>query len=189
MAKKLSPLSATDRGLVACFVAFAITSWLFEPYLVLRLDLRAFPALSDLRPAARLAAGEPHLLAYEAAGALWRWYSLHDPVFFDCPAWLEIMCAIDWVGFGSFYLYAIWAVLRRDERFRTPAIVYSACMIYSCVVYFAWELVASHPSTSMLVVFLVNGPYAVMPVVLLHRCTRGDGPLWPQQRAGKRKGA
>jgi hypothetical protein len=174
--KKTPPLSGVDRFLVGHFVAFAITSWLFEPYLVLGWDLRAFPPLGELPGLATQVA--PHTLAYTAAGSLWRWYAEHDPVFFDCPAWLLLMCAWDWFVHGTFYLWALYAWWHRLESARLWSIIVSSELLYSCIIYFAWEVMAAPHGTSMLVVFGVNLPYAIMPAVLLWRATR-PGPFFP----------
>lgn len=148
-----------DLILVACFALFAFTSLVMEMYIVFGVDLRT---------------------ATDPFGRAWRLYCQWDPLFLDTPMWLRIMCAIDGFVFGPFYLVLIAAFVREREWIRIPALIYVSAIVYSTLVYFAYEFIAEAGRANLAMVVLVNVPYTIVPLLLGGRVARG--PVFSEPR-------
>lgn len=134
-----------DLFLILWFSVFAFTSLVMEMYIVFDVDLRT---------------------ATDPLGRAWRLYCQWDPLFFDTPAWLRIMCAIDAFVFGPFYLLLIGALWRDRAWIRLPALLYVAAIVYSTVVYFGYEFVVERERANLAMVVLINVPYTIVPLLL-----------------------
>lgn len=142
-----------DCALVACFALFAFTSLVMEPYFV----------FGDIvHPRDLLARG-------------WHWYAQFDPAFFDRPRYLRIACAIDLFVFGPFYLISIYAFWRAENWIRIPFLIFAGAVFYSTVLYFLYEIVGESGRANMIVVFVVNIPYAIIPLLGAYRLRRALG--------------
>ena len=155
-----------DVFLIVWFCVFAVTSLIYEQYIVFGVDLAA---------------------TTDVFGRSWYWYaSSFDPVFLDTPLWLRIMCGIDAFVFGPFYLVLIYALARGRNWIRVPALLYGAAIVYSTVVYFGWEFLdpGNRADAHLLGVFVVNIPYTVVPLLLMWRMRRRDPFPEPAERIG-----
>jgi len=153
-----------DAFLVFWFGLFAISSFLFEPYIALGIDLAS---------------------ATGPVGRTWHWYAASfDPVFLDTPLWLRIMCGIDWIVFGACYPVFIYAFARQRNWVRVPALLYGAAIVYSTAVYFGWEFTSAEnrAQANLWGVFVVNIPYTLVPLLLLWRVRRPE-PFGPAASA------
>jgi hypothetical protein len=140
-----------DAFLVAWFGVFALSSLVYEQYIVFGIDLSA---------------------TTDIFGRSWYWYARSfDPVFLDPPLWLRIMCTIDAYVFGACYPIFIYAFVRGRNWVRVPALLYGAAIVYSTAVYFGWEFLdeTNRANANLLAVFVVNIPYTVVPLLLLWR--------------------
>jgi hypothetical protein len=140
-----------DVFLVFWFCLFAISSLVYEQYVIFGVDLSK---------------------ATDVFGRSWYWYaSSIDPVFLDTPLWLRIMCAIDGYVFGPFDLVLIFALVRGRNWIRIPALLYAAAIVYSTAVYFGWELLdaPNRAEANLLGILLVNIPYTIIPLLLMWR--------------------
>lgn len=164
-----------DAFLVFWFALFAVSSLVFEPFIVFDVDLAS---------------------TTDVVGRTWYWYaSSFDPVFLETPVWLRIMCGIDAFLFGPFYLVLIHALVRARNWIRTPALLYGAAVVYSTAVYFGYEVLdpGNRAQANLPMVFLVNLPFTVVPLLLLWRmrCTRpfaarpASDSLPPSKRAAE----
>jgi hypothetical protein len=151
-----------DVFLVFWFCLFAISSLVYEQYIVFNVDLSS---------------------TTDVFGRSWYWYaSSFDPVFLDTPLWLRIMCAIDGYVFGPFYLVLIYAFVRGRNWVRLPALLYGSAIIYSTAVYFGWEFLdaANRAEANLVAVFVVNIPYTLIPLLLIWRM-RSPEPFGSQE--------
>lgn len=145
-----------DAFLVFWFCLFALSSLVLEQFIVFDVDLSA---------------------TTDIFGRSWYWYaSSFDPIFLDTPLWLRIMCTIDAYVFGPFYLVLIYALVREHGWIRIPALVYGGAIVYSTIVYFGYEFLdqANREAANLLVVFLVNIPFTIIPLLLIWRMRRPD---------------
>jgi hypothetical protein len=102
---------------------------------------------------------------------IWAIYNQFDPMFFNVPRWLQVMCMIEVFIFGPLYLITAYGFYFRSSWLHAVALPFSGALIYSTIVYFAmeaWDLV---PGTNMVVVFAVNLPWTIVPALLLFRLT------------------
>jgi len=140
-----------DVFLVVCFGVFAVSSFIYEQYVVFGIDLST---------------------TTDVFGRSWYWYARSfDPVFLDPPLWLRIMCTIDGYVFGACYPVFIYAFVRGRNWVRIPALLYGSAIVYSTLVYFGWEFLdeENRAQANLLGVFLVNIPYTVVPLLLMWR--------------------
>ncbi len=140
-----------DVFLVFCFSVFAVSSFIYEQFVVFGIDLST---------------------ARDVFGRSWYWYARSfDPVFLDPPLWLRIMCTIDGYVFGACYPVFIYAFVRGRNWVRIPALLYGSAIVYSTLVYFGWEFLdeANRAEANLLAVFVVNIPYTVVPLLLMWR--------------------
>ena len=140
-----------DAFLVFWFVLFAISSLVFEPFIVFDVDLAT---------------------TTDIVGRTWYWYARSfDPIFLDTPLWLRIMCGIDAFVFGPFYLVLIYAFVRGRNWIRIPALLYGAAIVYSTAVYFGYEVFDpdNRAQASLPAVSLVNIPFTIVPLLLMWR--------------------
>jgi len=140
-----------DAFLVFWFCLFAVSSLVYEQFIVFGVDLST---------------------TTDVFGRSWYWYaSSFDPIFLDTPLWLQIMCTIDAYVFGPFYLVLIYALVRERNWIRVPALLYGAAIVYSTLVYFGYEFLdeSNRAHANLLAVFLVNIPYTLVPLLLMWR--------------------
>ena len=140
-----------DAVLIFFFCVFATTSLVYEQFIVLGVDLSS---------------------TTDVFGRSWYWYARSfDPVFLDPPLWLRTMCTIDAYVFGPTYLVLIYAFVRGRDWIRIPALLYGSAIVYSTLVYFGWEFLdeANRAQADLLVVFVVNIPYTIVPLLLMWR--------------------
>lgn len=136
-----------DAFFIVTFVAFALTSFLFD----------RTGALNNISPDS----------ADPFARAVY-WYGIrYDPLVVENPLFLRVMSGISAFGFGPLYILLAWGLHKRRPWFRTPAIVWAWVMLYSMVVHVAVELWGAHPPPDLLVFTGVYAFYAIAPAVLL----------------------
>lgn len=151
-------IARLDRVLLSTFALFLFVAWFFEPYVVYLCpdwDLRTPECQATI------------------TGQLWHYYAVtFDPIFLQLPLWLRIVCSLDTFLFGPFYLASIYAFATSQQGspwYRLVALPYSGALLYSTVVYFAYEVIAEAHRASMLWVFLINLPWTLAPVLLVLR--------------------
>ncbi|CAM9576323.1 unnamed protein product, partial [Ectocarpus fasciculatus] len=109
-------------------------------------------------------------LAVRGALYVWRIYSKNwDPMFLDIPMWLRVMCGIEVFVFGPLYAVCAIGLQRRSQWLPVVAYVFSGALFYSTIVYFAMELIELLPGTDLVMVFIINVPWSILPVVLSWR--------------------
>jgi hypothetical protein len=143
-----------DLFLVFWFCVFALSSFVFEQFVIFGVDLST---------------------TTDPFGRTWYWYARSfDPVFLDPPLWLRIMCTIDGYIFGAFYPVFIYAFVRGCNWVRIPALLYGSAIVYSTLVYFGWEFLdeTNRQSANLLAVVIVNIPYTLVPLLLMWRVRR-----------------
>ena len=147
-----------DRLLLGTFAMFLFVAWFFEPWVV---HLCGWEGLQT-------AACQKTL-----TGRLWLFYAERfDPVFLNLPLWLRIVCSLDTFLFGPFYLASLYAFASGQQEsawYRTLALPASGALIYSTVVYFAYECLAEAHRASLLWVFIINLPWTLAPFLIILR--------------------
>ena len=147
-----------DRVLLATFCMFLFVAWFFEPWVVY---LCGWDGLETVECQRTL------------TGRLWLFYAkTFDPIFLNLPLWLRIVCSLDTILFGPFYavsVYAFWTKQQEARWYELIALPVSGALLYSTVVYFAYEVIAEAGRASLLWVFVINLPWTLAPILLFAR--------------------
>ena len=120
-----------DRLLLGTFSMMLFVAWFFEPWVI---HLCGWEGLET--PACQ----------QTLTGRLWLFYALKfDPIFLNLPLWLRIVCSLDTILFGPFYLASVYAFSSGQQEsrwYRVIALPTAGALIYSTIVYFAYEALA-----------------------------------------------
>jgi hypothetical protein len=153
-------MSTADKALISTLVLFSFVALVFEPLYYFGCNWSDVSDSCD---------GSPYAIVRGAA-VLWRIYSKQwDPMFIDIPVWLRVMCAIEVGLFGPLYAVCAFGLWRRSEWLPPVAYLFSGALLYSTIVYFAMEVIELLPGTNLPMVFLINIPWSILPVVLSWR--------------------
>ncbi|MGD8317250.1 MAG: hypothetical protein PVH76_05855 [Myxococcales bacterium] len=144
------PRPLLDWVFIVAFPIFAFTSLILEQWIVWGVDLRT---------------------ATDPLGRAWGWYAESlDPLLLDRLLSIRVMFGIDAFVFGPFYLVLFYAILRRRNWIRIPALLFSSAMFYSVVVYILMEAFSEHAAdTDFVMVLLIGAPYTIAPILLAYR--------------------
>jgi hypothetical protein len=145
-----------DLFFVSFFCVFAITSFVFDPYIVFSVDIST---------------------STDIVGRSWFWYARsYDPVFLDTPLWLRILLATDAFILGPLYPFLIYAFVRSRNWIRIPAIIYGTMLAFSTLIYFSWEFLDIHNRqvADLFVVVLVNIPYTIVALLVMWRVRKPE---------------
>ena len=107
---------------------------------------------------------------------IWLFYAQWDPMFYQVPMWLRVMCSIEVFIFGPLYLLTAIGMVYDTAWFVQMSLPFAGALIYSTIVYFAMEIIENMPGTNMVVVFLVNLPWTIVPIMLVYQIvSKGQG--------------
>ena len=110
-----------------------------------------------------------------------------DPIFLSLPLWMRITCSLDTLLFGPFYvtsLYAFASGQQESQWYRTVALPMSGALIYSRIVYFAYEVLAEADRARLGWVFVINLPWTLAPFLVIHRV--GVMPLTEESKTSSK---
>ena len=101
---------------------------------------------------------------------IWMWYSQQfDPLFINTPIWLQIMCGIDCLIFGPMYsiIFYGWIYDSKSMWFRSIVLIWNGALVYSTIVYFAYEFIVEYNRISVIAVIVINIPWTIIPLILM----------------------
>jgi hypothetical protein len=154
----------SDTTLIVAFWIFAFTALVFEPLYYFgcnwsyeNCEASPFPIVA-------------------AIGEVWKIYGDWDPLFLKVPTWLQVMCTIEVVIFGPLYALCAYGLQKRTTWLPHVALPFCGALFYSTVVYFAMEFMFVEPGTNLLMVFIVNIPWSIFPVLLSIRVLNMNPP-------------
>ena len=90
------------------------------------------------------------------------------------PVWWKVTVLIDAVFFGPFYLFGIYAFLKKRNWIKIPSIIYSSVMLTNVVIILGEEIYGPYASPQLPVVLLVNLPWLIIPIIIIYRISRGE---------------
>jgi len=79
------------------------------------------------------------------------------------------MCGIDHFGFGTCYLLLIYGFFYKREWVKPLGMIYGSMIVYSTIVYFAFEFFFERARANLLWVVIINIPYTLVPLLLMLR--------------------
>ncbi len=97
------------------------------------------------------------------------WGRNFDPALMAREPWWRATIWLDVLGFGPFYLFAIWAFVKGRESVRVPAFVWAGVMFANVTIILFEELVGAHKTPRPGVVLAANLPWLVMPWLVVAR--------------------
>ncbi len=106
------------------------------------------------------------------------WYGYNfDPALIERPAWWRATIWLDVVLFGPFYIIAIYAFIKGKNWIRIPSIIYSCILFTNVFIILFEEVFGSYPSPNISMVFLANGLWYIMPIVIVVRMWSAKKPF------------
>jgi hypothetical protein len=118
-----------------------------------------------------------------AIDAIHWWAGSFDPVVWNRAPWYRATIWIDALGFGPFYLFAIYAFVKGRSWIRIPCYVWAGMMFAIVTIILFEELAGTTPTPAPTVVVGANLPWLLLPVAVIARlrssqpfARRGLGP-------------
>eukprot|EP01130_Rhizamoeba_saxonica_P015181 TRINITY_DN6763_c0_g1_i1.p1 TRINITY_DN6763_c0_g1~~TRINITY_DN6763_c0_g1_i1.p1 ORF type:complete len:185 (-),score=24.86 TRINITY_DN6763_c0_g1_i1:37-591(-) len=105
------------------------------------------------------------------------WSNNFDPVIIERPVWWKVTIWWDALLFGPFYFIALYCFWKGNEKIRMPSIMYSCFLMVIMTVILSEEIWGANATPHMWLVLLVNGPWAVFPIVILTRMLLDEHPF------------
>jgi EXPERA (EXPanded EBP superfamily) len=103
------------------------------------------------------------------------WYGSHyDPLLMARPAFWRMTIWIDVLGFGPFYLAAIYAFVRARAWIRVPALVWSGMMLSNVLILLMEERYGEWATPHFGFVLGANLPWLLLPVLMMIRMRKND---------------
>ncbi len=156
------------RPLDVAIVAFFLVNLLFITYVV---DLEQLVIANPLHFTYPLWPPRP------AVDVIHWWGSHFDPDLMARAAWWKMTIWIDALGFGPFYVVALYAYVRGREWIRTPSIVYASMLLTNVLIILAEERGGATPTPHFGVVLLANLPWLIFPFIILGRMGWTEHPF------------
>lgn len=150
-------MTVVDKLLISTFWVFAFTALVFEPLYYFGCDWQYSQCHSS------------PFYVVRVVGEVWAIYNQWDPMFWDIPLWLRIMCAVEVLIFGPLYAVTAYGLQFRSKWLPYIALPFAGALFYSTIVYFAMEFIEDRSGTNHLMVFIVNIPWSIFPLLLCHR--------------------
>jgi hypothetical protein len=98
-------------------------------------------------------------------------------------AFARVTTAISGFVYGPFYLVLVYAFVRGRNWIRVPALIYAGAILHGMIEYTAWEFGIGPAPTRPLVFWAFNGPYALVPALLVWRMWRDEPFSGPAPQA------
>jgi hypothetical protein len=112
-----------------------------------------------------------------AVNAIHWWGSTFDPVLMARPVWWKMTIWIDALGFGPFYVLAIYAFTKGKDWIRLPSLLYSAMLFTNVLIILGEERAGPHATPYFLIVLLANLPWLMFPIIIVARMWRSSTPF------------
>lgn len=169
------PVPLSRRPLDAALVAFFAVNLLFTTYVV---SLEQIVIADPFRYAPPPWPPEPLL-------ALVHWWErTFDPLLLARPAWYRATIWLDVLAFGPFYAVAIYAFVRGRDWIRLPAVIWAAMLFTNVFIILFDELRGVHATPAPALVVAANGPWLLVPILVIVRMARSEHPFTREAGTG-----
>jgi len=105
------------------------------------------------------------------------WGRTFDPALMAREPWWRATIWLDVLGFGPFYVFALYAFVKGRAFIRVPAFVWAGVMFANVTIILFEELVGAHATPRPSVVLAANLPWLVMPWLVVARLARRSDPF------------
>ncbi|KAH7828935.1 putative EXPERA (EXPanded EBP superfamily) [Monocercomonoides exilis] len=114
------------------------------------------------------------------------WYGKNfDPLLIARPPFWMTTIWVDALFFGPFYVFAIYAFVRKRAWIRDVSIVWSSALIINVLCILSEEVYGVHRPENLRLVILLNMPWLVMPALNLARMLPRKDPWKGRSRKAK----
>jgi hypothetical protein len=158
---KVIPFS--QRKIDWIFVGFFLINLFFITYIV-DLEQLVIPDPSHYR--------QPFWPPASMVDMVHHYGQAYDPLLLARPQWWKMAIWLDVLFYGPFYALAIYAFIRGREWIRLPAIFYGGMMFAGVFIILGEEMAGPHAAPNFPLVFGLNLPWLLMPVLLALRLRR-----------------
>jgi hypothetical protein len=112
------------------------------------------------------------------------WERSFDPLLLARPAWYRATIWLDVLAFGPFYAVAIYAFTRGRDWIRLPSVIWASMLFTNVFIILFDELSGIHATPSPVVVVAANGPWLLVPLVVIWRVGRSEHPFTREAGTG-----
>ena len=105
------------------------------------------------------------------------WGRNFDPALMAREPWWRATIWLDVLGFGPFYVFAIWAFVKGRQSVRVPAFVWAGVMFANVTIILFEELCGAHRTPRPAVVVAANLPWLLMPWLVVARLSLRAHPF------------
>lgn len=91
------------------------------------------------------------------------------------PFWM-VTVIIDALFFGPFYVFAIYAFIKKKNWIRDVSIIWSTALIVNVLCILSEEIYGINKTHELKIVILLNTPWLVFPIINLIRMLRNPIP-------------
>jgi hypothetical protein len=102
--------------------------------------------------------------------------STYDPLQMARPAFWKMTIWIDVVLFGPFYAAAIYALIRRRNWIRTPALIWSGMMLANVLIILMEERFGVWAAPNWNFMIALNLPWLLLPLAMMWRMRKDPFP-------------
>lgn len=108
------------------------------------------------------------------------WGRNFDPLLLARPVWWRATIWIDALLFGQFYAAGIYAIIKGKDWIRIPSIIYASVMLTNVTIIMSEEIWGAHASGHLGAVFAANGPWIIVPLLVIYRMYNAERPFTVQ---------
>lgn len=105
------------------------------------------------------------------------WGRTFDPLLLARPAWWRATIWIDALGFGPFYVVAIYAYIKGKDWMRLPSIIWASVMLTNVTIIMSEEIFGPHATPHLAIVALANLPWLLVPLAVIVRMYTREHPF------------
>jgi hypothetical protein len=155
-------MTILDKVLIHTFYLFGFVALIFEPLYYFGCDWELAKCQQSSSKIVQI------------VGQIWSIYCQWDPLFINLPLWLRVLCSIEVFIFGPCYILAAYGYQYKCTWHSYLISPFCGALIYSTIVYFAMEWIEFVPGTNMYMVFIVNIPWTIFPIILIYKTIMYD---------------
>jgi EXPERA (EXPanded EBP superfamily) len=105
------------------------------------------------------------------------WGRNFDPALMAREPWWRATIWIDALGFGPFYVFAIYAFVKGRDWIRIPCFIWAGMMFSNVVIILFEEFIGRHPTPRPGIMLAANLPWLLFPMFVVLRMALRERPF------------
>jgi hypothetical protein len=110
------------------------------------------------------------------------WGRSFDPALMAREPWWRATIWIDALGFGPFYVFAIYAFVKGRDWIRIPCFIWAGMMLANVFIILFEEFLGQHATPRPGIVFAANIPWILFPLLIVLRMALRERPFSMEKR-------